>query len=99
METETSQDTPSRRRRFGKILFIFGIILEVMLIVLGGLVGVVSASTGNQYIMSEYSRFVIYPIALGGSFILFGLAAWLSPEGLSDDTLWIVKLGPTGGRN
>ncbi len=94
-EVETTK--PSRRKRFGRMVFLLGLALIVIDIITSLLISIVAAYSGlgTPIANVEYLHFLL---VVSGILLLFaGFAAALLPEGPSDDGIWIMKMGPIVG--
>ena len=94
MEDIQEEKKLSKRRRLGKILFKVGLLFEFFSIIFGGLIGLVSAIGVSQPLTWEMSNLLQYPVLIGIFMIVVGLITWIIPEGMSEDGVWIMKVGP-----
>jgi uncharacterized membrane protein YadS len=82
------------RRRVGKVVLMTGVFLIASLVILGVCVSFVAAYTGSTGLDQGYLNIAIPGFVIGFLLMIVGLTAFLLPEGLSEDGLWIIKTGP-----
>jgi amino acid transporter len=91
---ETVVKRQSRRKRAGRILFLIGLSLLLVIIIFSLSISIVSSYSGVEFPMSNYSSIISLIFVLGLLLIIVGLISIVLPEGLSRDGLWVMKLGP-----
>ena len=92
------QDYLKRRRR-GKYLIYFGLIVVAISLFLGYFPVAVAAFSGSVYVPTPWANYVGIGIVFGIFLVLVGIVSRIAPNMMEGDALWIWKMGPFGNRS
>lgn len=101
---QSSQEVPvpqkqSTRKRYGRAVFYLGLSILLVVFILSLSMLIVSSYSGVETSISGFSPFALLFTVIGILLIIAGIVAIILPEGLTNDGVWIMKLGPFAGNN